>query len=683
MNSIKSYKRQRIVQSVLILSSILIAGTFGSLNSIAESNTADDKIFMLGMAREVTTLNPFTAISDDEYVILGLIYDYFCYPQEGNESYPLLTESYWYMDGAIAGATGSDFSVLSNSSPSDWPLGSIWEYNLTQNVFWSDGVPFTADDVKWTIDTQIGPNYMIYWAFQPYTRWILHVEKLTEYKVRIFFGDIDKQEPLPASFGDTLGFIIMPKHAFTDKPVTYMAYDWDGFPVIGTGCFMGTSNLEDEFIAHESISLVKNQFYDFIDPSDGLRKGLGPAFGKNIDIERLQITFFSEASTRELTLFSGQIDMTNIAPNTYLTWINNENSPEYLHPISELSDWQYSRQLSINAYPGGSGSNNPMRLDPAVHRASSLATNKSLLVKQTYKDMAVEGIGLISPYAADWWWEPGDELSTFNVTDGNGTVIFSYQKPLRDIMNYDIDTANQILEAAGYVWTGEPRNSVRKAGPLVAERLGSYFGVSPEFVLDQPLEFDLLISQEIQKDKEISDLLISEWMKIGIKLNEKMVMGAIWSDQVYSYKYEIVLTYWSGDYDPNYLLFPPTSFALFGWNEFGTANSTYDSYYMTQATTLGYSERKVWVDECLKWQYLSGSVNTLVYPEVCHAYNDLRWTNWTGYFWWFNVEYTSVDQPTPIGIIETLIIIAAIIAIPISYFIWKWNDKKKRMLREE
>jgi len=688
ITSISSSDERRIGFSALILLFLLIASQLGSSGSVAESTDTNQKVFTYGVAGDVGTLNPFTATSDNEYWVFGFVYDYFCYPhdevwyEEG--VYPVLTESYWYMDGADASSTGSDFSRLKNSSPSDWPLGSIWEYNLTKNVFWNDGVELTAEDVKWTIDVQIGSNFMTYWAFQPYTRWILQVEIINDHKVRIFFGDKDLQDPLPVSFGDTIGLPIMPKHAFSDKPSTYMGYTWDGFPMIGSGPFMGTNNLKNEFTGHESISLVKNPFYNFIDSSDGLQKGLGAAFDVSVNIDRLVIMFFSESSTRELALFSGQIDLTNIEANTYLTWMNNENLPEYIHPISELSDWQFSRQLSINAYPGGSGIANPLRLDPAVHRASSLATNKSQLVRDVYKGLAVEGIGLISPYDSDWWWEPGDEPSTFNVTDGNGTVIFSYTKPLKDVMSYDVETANQILEAAGYEWIGEPGNSVRRAGPLVAERLQSYFGVSPESVINRSLEFDLLIEAELPKDEEISESVRPQWMDIGIKLNEKMVTGATWSDQVYSYKYETVLTYWSGDIDPNYLLYIPTSYALEGWNEFGTANAEYDSLYMSQIKELDFSERRALVNESLKWQYLSGSINTLVYPEVCHAYCDSRWTNWTAYilYFWFDVEYKSAGQSTPLGLMEAFVIIGVIAAFPVAYIIWRYDRNKKKLTEE-
>jgi len=616
--------------TAIIAASILLC-TFQIAIAGSAADGESEKVFTIGMKNDVSTLNPFAAIEDNEYIIMDFIYDYLFFPSVYDDTWPSLVKSGWFMDGPTAASqeVPSDFSSLKCDDPADWPMGSIWEYNLTENVFWNDGEPLTAEDVEFTIGIQIGPNYMTYWAFQPTTRWINHVEAVNDLKFRIFFTEFDSEEPYPVAFGAEIMIPVMPKHLFENEPTTYMAYTWNGIPTIGTGPFMGTDNLQDELLAGEICTLIPNPYFNFED-EDGIRKGFGAAYNVSSEIDKVRVKFFSEETTLQIAVKRGDIDFSEISANTYVTWLQDTSLPEDLHLVSTLSSWQFSREVSWNAYADAPGTVNPLRLDPAVLRASALATNKSQLIDIVYKGLGVEGVGLISPYAEDWWWEPGDEIAYFNLTDGNGDIIpeGSYQKPIKDVMGYDIDLANKILDEAGYVWTGTPYESVRKAGPLVGARMQNLFGIPVEEIENRTLDFDVVVVAGPYADQQIFEVLYQQWSEVGIELAENLVNAAIWSQLVYGYTFEITITYWSGDYDPNYLCFIPTSFALFGWNEFGTGDEVYDNLYLKQVSNFNYTERKHWSDECIKWQYQSGSINTLVYPLVCHAHSEKRWTNW-------------------------------------------------------
>jgi len=649
------------------------------MNSAANSST--EKIFSVGMADDVNTLNPFAAVEDDEYIVMEFIYDYIFYPELYGGTWPSLVSSGWYMNGETAAALGTDFSSIFDAlDPLEWPLGSIWEYNLTEGVFWNDGMPFTAEDVAWTINIQVGPNYMTFWAFQPSTRWIHHAEAINDHKVRVFFCKYETREPFPIAFGYSLSMPIMPKHVFEDEPLTYVAFNWDGFPAVGTGPFMGTEKLRDELLAGETLTLIRNPYYNFIDANDE-RTGLGAAYNADPEIDKVIIKLYSEQMTFSLGVRNGDVDTAEIPVDTYINWIQDSTFPEDIKLVKMLSSWQYSRQVVFNAYPQATGIVNPLRLDPAVHRASVLATNKSLFIDIIYKGFGVEGVGLISPYSEDWWWEPGDELSYFNVTDGNGDPIpgATYAKPIDEVMEYDPDLANNILDWAGYYWDGE----MRRAGPLVGERMQNLFGSNPSLIVDQPLEFDMVVYSGPSNDQQIFDFLAQQWKEVGIKLNEQFVSSASWSEFVYSYNFEVTITYWSGDVDPNYLCFIPTSYALFGWNEFGTDDDYYDSIYIEQVKPRNYTERKNWSDECLKWQYLSGSINTLVYPEKCFAYSEKKWTNWyedeEPFYSYMYAEYIYQEEDTS-GILYLVAGIMLFIVAPVAIFILvKFLRKRKEL----
>jgi len=616
--------------SAVLVTSIMLAVAFQAI--IPFATAAPDKVISIGYTQDIDTANPYVGVQDSSYVYYGMIYDYLIEPDANLEPQPNLAASWWYMDGPTAASLPepTDFSAFShNTTPEDWPLGSIWEYNLTENVFWNDGETFTADDVEFTINVQIGSSFATFWAYQPYTRWIDHAEAISDLKVRIYFSDLDKKYPFAAAFGYNLDIPMLPEHIFSDKEPTYIAFNWNGVPAIGTGPFMGTNKLNDELIAKDRITLVPNPYYNFVD-EDGIQKGLGAAYDRTIEMDKLQFKFFSDENTLQLSVFTGETDVAEISADTYLNWRKpGADVPDTLNLISMLGCTAFSKVTSINAYPESTGEINPLRIDPAVQRAMAITVNKTYIKDQVFKGLAIEGTNIVAtPVWDEWYWEPGDELSTFYVNDSLGNNIMNYTKPLKDVMEFDLELANQILDAAGYVWTGETENSVRKAGPIVGARLEAQLGIPASSVVDRTLNFQILSEIGDLEDKLIGNVLIQNWKDIGVYTELEFVDIATWSKNVYGYTYEVVMTYWSGDIDPNYLCFIPTSYALLGWNEFGTDRDDYDYLYLQQARSFNYTERKYWVDECSKWQYLSGSIITTVYPFVCFAYNNRTWSNW-------------------------------------------------------
>lgn len=662
-----------------------------------------EKVLSLGAGEAISTGNPFAGIYDIEYVYYGLIWDSMMTVGDDLESIPNIAESWWYMDGNTAQSLGSDFSQLDhNQTPADWPLGSIWEYNISHGIFWNDGEPLTAADVKWSINLQIGENYAIFWAYQPYTRWIDYAEMIDDYKVRIYFSNFINEYPMPVAWGSSLFTPIMPKHAMEDMTGTEIGFNWDGIPAIGTGPFMGTDKLREELLAKEIVTLVRNPYYDFTE--DGERKGLGGVYNRTIDIDKIRLKFFSEEASLSLAVRNGDVDAAKLQVITYLQWKEDSSTlPDTLNLVDILTSTGYSKQICFNDYAKAAGDLSPLRLDPAVQRAGAISFNKTFLIDTVYKGLGHFGIGLISPAWSDWWWDPPeDETSWFNVTNGAGGISFSYDKSMADVMEYDPVLANELLNATGYdQWSGGSfGNGHRIAGPQVGLRMQELFGFTPSAIEGLPLAFEMYIDNSVFDDKLIANIVIPQWGEIGIELDGKIVGAAAWVALIYDYKFNTMITYWSGDPDPNYISFPPTSYSLYGWNEFGTDEEEYNQLYLKQATTLNKTERKYWVDEVTKWQYLSGSIMTPIYPRICFAVNNMTWDNWgdwealpglaIDHFWgsnplWQQITYVREDVVDDGYDITTLAIgigvIAAIVAIVAVISIMR--KKKIRKLEEE
>jgi len=93
----------------------------------------------IGSIEGIDSASPFVGIYDISHFYYGLVYDYLICPDEDMNPSPNLANSWWYLDGPTAYSLGQDFSTFIFNNPADWPLGSIWEFNITENVYWNDG----------------------------------------------------------------------------------------------------------------------------------------------------------------------------------------------------------------------------------------------------------------------------------------------------------------------------------------------------------------------------------------------------------------------------------------------------------------------------------------------------------------------------------------------------------------
>jgi peptide/nickel transport system substrate-binding protein len=700
--------KRKIILAVAVTAIFLLAAV---QTIVVNAKAADEaKVFYIGMGESVTSANPFVGIYDSDYLFYSYVYDYLLYPNEDGVATPNLANSWWHMNGSVAAASGSDFTTLAyHKNYSDWPTGSIWEYNLTQNVFWNDGEPFTADDAVFTIKIQTGAGYINYWAYQPYTKWIERCEKMSDYKIRIYFADHATHQPVPAAWANSMSIPMMPKHIFSEFTDAYIAQNWTGVPAIGTGPFMGTPSLPNEMIAKESITLVKNPYWNFTD-ENGVVMGLGGYYNRTIQIDKLVMKFYAEEQTLIVDLKTQKLDASEVTPTNYFAL--KENKPPGLTLASLYSSTVYSKISHFNVNEQASASLNPTRLDPALLRATEVATNKTYIANAIFKGLATPGVGILSPVWPQYYWTPPhDEMSTFNVTDGAGNVKWNYTLPLDEVMSFNLTLANKILDEAGYVWTNGPwsptnTNTLRQVGPDAADRLVNLgIAADPTAIIGKTLEYEDVYEIEVYEDKDTSEYLTSEWAHIGVKLTQKPVNVGVWNQLVYGFQYLFDETYWSGDVDPNYLMYIVTSYAMDGWNEFGTRSPVYDDLYNLQAKEFNVTKRQQYLDECQKWQYLAGGAMIYtVYPKTTYAYNDALngsgnwgyWGNWTlhpglaiDHFWgetpifqkirWIGSEN---NEQNPWTLIIAGVGIAAIVAAAAAIMIMR-KKKNQKLLDEE
>jgi len=156
-------------------------------------------------------LNVYAGADRSRSGIHQLVYEYFFYENlQTGEYIPWLAEGYEYND---------DFTAIT--------------VDLRDGVEWSDGEPFTADDVVFTYDTLLA-NPAMTWAAEV-SKWTESVEKLDDLTVRFNLTAANpryhvNREAFPA-VGIWGGISILPQHVWEElDPLTFKNSD-----PIGTG----------------------------------------------------------------------------------------------------------------------------------------------------------------------------------------------------------------------------------------------------------------------------------------------------------------------------------------------------------------------------------------------------------------------------------------------------------------
>ena len=164
--------------------------------------------------------------------------------------------------------------------------GKTYNFVLRDNVKWHDGQPFTAQDVKFTLDLYRNPDSGS--IFTP------RLENVASVKTSGAHGVIITLSKPTAPFLDNLSFIMMlPEHALKNIPVKDLAKSsWWSTAPIGTGPFKFNKLVPDQYV----------ELTAFNDYWRGKPK-----------LDKLINRYFKEAGSAVLALRSGEIQFTYVS----------------------------------------------------------------------------------------------------------------------------------------------------------------------------------------------------------------------------------------------------------------------------------------------------------------------------------------------------------------------------------
>lgn len=637
----------------LTVMAIPVAGVFGAIaNASAADTPAPERVFRIGFMQKIDSLNPYVGYSDSAYVFYGLVYDALEVINNTMQVTPDLALSCYAVPI-------SDPAMVASGEP----YGSVWQYNLTSNAFFSDGEPMTADDVIFAVNLNAG-NYTNMWAYQPYSYYMRFAEKTSDTTVRIHFFDRGTGEPAPAAYAYIISIPILPRHKLQSMTPLEIGFNWNGYfadattpdgvgtGTVGTGPFMGTPTLYADWFKGEQIELVRNPLSHW--ETD---------FGMNVSVDKIRLVFFDDPAAMALSLRNGDIDVASFPPQAYTT-IRDDVQSGKLKNVATYDGPKITQYWTEIGYNMNAAGPNPSRLDPAIRQAMAMTTNKDYIIQQFYLGFAEPGSTLIPPFNKYWH---------YNLTAAE-------EFPL------DYDAARAMLQSHGYIDTNSDG---------IRECTATSRAVTEGWVLEnEPLSYGMMVRREYPEEKQIAQYLAQEWAKIGISVSVDIVDEVQLNTVVYFYQYDMMLWYWSADIDPNYQLFVQTKAAWGGWSDNMYYNWSYDDNYTKSVQSMDRTERKTFTDECQRINYRDAGYILLAYVNQTYAWRTDTFSGWGDWasqpgrsldnFWmgnpiWFDLkplEKTSNGGPPWVAIGIGLAVVAAVV-VGVMYMTQRNKGKKK------
>jgi len=542
-----------------------------------------DTVLKIGVLHPVDSPNPNIGLERTAQLFYSLVYDCLQSVDENLDVTPNLATS-WYP------VSPSDPELQQTGEP----YGSVWQYNLTRNAFWHDGVPFTAADVVFTFNLDAW-NYSSMWAAQPYSYFMKDTVVVDNYTVRTHFYERATGNSIPVTYANMLPVPILPKHKLGNMDPFSIGFNWTGmfvgenFPIVGTGPFTGTKDIRQEWVAGDQITLVRNTNYH-------------AQKDKNLEIhlDKIRIYIYEEATAMRYALTNKQLDIARFDGEGFVgleRGVGNgtvRNIVTY-RGLDPTQNFVYLSWLMNSRGP------NLARLDPTVRTALAMATNKSWIASSIYEGLAQEASTVTSPFNTRWHYEPN----------------------AAEKIRFDPDGARQMLESAGYVDTD---------GDGIRECTQTSYAVENHLVAaENHLSFEMAVFRYmVWRAQEIGECLRENWRDVGVGANLRVVDNSVWP--LYCpVDLDVALMASSQDLDPNRILFAQSRRAWGGWSDSRYFSEQYEDNYNLSVSAMSHNERKQYVDNCQRIHYLDIPYLNLVYTDQLFAWrNDtlLGWGDW-------------------------------------------------------
>lgn len=446
-------------------------------------------------------------------------------------------------------------------------------FHIREGMLWSDGTPATCEDVKYTYDFvleavnsdrgYVGSGYL-----EPYlTNTGYESTECQDANTAI----IRTSHPTTLLVGNYVP--ILPKHIWSQHTLDEIGrrndpnfFANDQFPIVGSGPYIATSWERGSFIRME-----RNPNY----------------WGEPGVADALLFQQFTGPDTMVQALQNGELDYVGgLTADLFDGLAGAEN----IQTVEGYSNGYTMLSFNTRAtQPGYNGSTAALE-DQAFRDALGFAIDRPGLVQGVLNGHGVPGSTHVPPYHVKWHVEP-DNPRDFN-----------------------LDTANQRLEAAGY--------------PLVDGRRMDKQG--------NPITIRLTWPDSEETAGTAAQFIQGWWEQIGIGVEANVSEEGKLLEDLYGppaggdANWDAYIWGWVGDPDPTSLLsLFQTNQIKAGVNDCFYSDERYDQLFKDQLKATSETERLAMIDEMQQLFYDAACYHILYYDSVLHAMRTDKFTNWT------------------------------------------------------
>jgi len=360
--------------ALVVLAVALAWGTIAGVasgSSPAPSSSPGALTLRIGWTTEPDNLNPFIGLTNPNYEIWAMNYDFlFGYGLENEPTLDLAREFPTKENGGLSAD------------------GKVWTIHLRPNVMWQDGQPLTADDVAFTYNYVVD-NHMANMAVA--TVGIVGAEALDDLTVRITCSR-------PKADMMRIFLPILPKHIWGKVPPKKAQTNYvNATPIVGTGPFQTV-----EF---------KKGGYIHLRAYKGYWRGAP-------HIDDVYFLLYQNADTMTADFKSGAIDAAWGIPPAQFRSLESMAGTQAVAYV--MFNWDY---LNFNCFTGPSSLGDPVLRDWRFRNALNYAVDRERLARIAFNGYAEQGTTVLPPdqwFDPDYHWQPAaTALYTFDPAKAN------------------------------------------------------------------------------------------------------------------------------------------------------------------------------------------------------------------------------------------------------------------------
>lgn len=528
----------------------------GAAVTTALAQTATPKqekvTFIYGTTGSNSSLNPLVGYLDIDYTIWALEY---------NLPIEFSTENF---------GPDYDHSIVTSVDTASDNLS--FTYHMRSGLKWSDGQPFTANDVAWTL------NFYKERGISNYAADLSIVESVEATDDTTFV--IHAEKPTSVLNGQTVWMYeyILPEHVWSklDEPKKF-----ENVPAVGSGPWVVTQQKPGDFVR-----LERNPNYW------GTQVGLTPQV--DVVIEKL----FNDENQMAAALQRGEIDFAFFDSANILNSLEGKpNVATHGAVIPLFDELAFNAGSAFQTNPAGGfvphGDGIRAVSDPAFRRAVAQAIDKQTIVDKVFGGYATVADSPVQPTATTGNWDP----------------------PADQALNFDLDKAKADLTAAGYTDTdGDGTVNDPETGENVVLR---YYTRTSDQNTIKTAPF------------------VKSWLnQIGVGVKVLAVSSGKLTTIIEAGDYELFHWGWFPNPDPNYILgiFTCEQRApkpgVYGNNDSYFCDAGYDRLYEQQLTATSTEQRIDIIHQMQEILYEQQPYIMLSYTNYLEAYRTDRFTGY-------------------------------------------------------